>query len=95
VSTSLTNALRSTIDNDPVPFERSGCTDSDSRIGALAADLASAVPLACVVSGGRTGALGPFDFDLALDLLLHGSAVTSPSADDGSGVFTGADARLG
>jgi hypothetical protein len=93
VSTSLTNAMRSTIDNDPVPFERSGCTDS--RIPALAADLASAVPLACVVAGGRTWALGPFDFDLALDLLLHGSAVTSPSTDDGSGVFTGADARLG
>ena len=68
-----------------------------STIAALAADLATAAPLACVVAGTGAWALGPLgiDFDLAFDLLLPGGAVTCPPVDVGSVSFIGADTALG
>ena len=66
-------------------------------IAALAADLVSTAPLACVVAGIGTCALSPLgiDFDLAIDLLLHGGPVACPPVNDGSVLFTGVDTALG
>ena len=72
-----------------------------SSIAALAADLTTVVaPLVCtcVVVGVDALPLGPLGIDLPLNLdllLLDGGAVAGPPVDDdGSGVFTSADAEL-